>query len=67
MCESREKLCQTWQLSWIRYLGFLGKRNAMGLTYLDISKSFDVVLFACLSHKLEIRMSTVKTLEELTE
>lgn len=39
----------------------------MGLTYLDISKAFDVVLFACLSHKLEIGTSTVKTLEELTE
>lgn len=39
----------------------------MGLTYLDISKAFDVVPFACLSHKLEIRMSTVKTLEELTK
>lgn len=38
----------------------------MGLTYLDISKAFDVVPFACLSHKLEIRMSTVKTLEELS-
>lgn len=39
----------------------------MDLTCLDISKSFDVVPFARLSHKLEIRMSTVKTLEERTE
>lgn len=39
----------------------------MGCTYLDISKSFDVVPFTCLSHKLEIRTSAVRTLKELAE